>query len=65
MSVMTYDFTLSFFLSAPGVAESSANGFLAVSVPIDQILPKDIVLLKASLCSLSVSMEIDMEKLTS
>jgi hypothetical protein len=38
-------FTLRFFLGTSGVAESSANGFSAVSTPIGQFLSKAIVLL--------------------
>lgn len=41
--------TLSFFVTTPGVAESSAGGFPAISAMPGQFLLKDTVLLAASL----------------
>lgn len=49
MSCATYAITLTFFLSTPGVAESTAGGFPAISAPIGQFLLKDVVLLAASI----------------
>jgi reactive chlorine resistance protein C len=49
MSTATFRITRTFFLSTPGVAEPSAGGFPALSVPIGQFLLKDLVLLAASL----------------
>lgn len=48
MSCITYVITLSFFLSTPGVAESMAGGFPAISAFPGQFLLKDVVLLAAS-----------------
>ncbi|MFC0402147.1 YkgB family protein [Paraburkholderia rhizosphaerae] len=55
MSAMTYFFTLSFFLTTPGVAEPTAGGFPAISAAPGQFLLKDLVLLAASLCLLGAS----------
>jgi uncharacterized membrane protein YkgB len=55
MSCVTFIITLTFFLSTPGVAESMAGGFPAISGPIGQFLLKDVVLLAASLCLLLAS----------
>jgi uncharacterized membrane protein YkgB len=41
--------TLSFFVTTPGVAETSAGGFPAISTVPGQFLLKDAVLLAASL----------------
>ena len=48
MSCATFALTLTFFVSTPGVAESTAGGFPAISAPIGQFLLKDLVLLAAS-----------------
>lgn len=48
MSCATFVLTLTFFGSTPGVAESTAGGFPAISAPIGQFLLKDLVLLAAS-----------------
>ncbi len=50
MSAATYLITLTFFLSTPGVAETTAGGFPAISAAPGQFLLKDLVLLAASLC---------------
>lgn len=55
MSTATYLITLTFFLSTPGVAESTAGGFPAISAAPGQFLLKDLVLLAASLCLLIAS----------
>jgi uncharacterized membrane protein YkgB len=57
MSAMTYLITLTFFLSTPGVAESTAGGFPAISAAPGQFLLKDLVLLAASLCLLGASVQ--------
>ena len=57
MSCLTYVITLTFFLTTPGVAEQRASGFPAISAPIGQFLLKDLVLLAASLCLLSASVQ--------
>jgi len=55
MSAATYITTLTFFFSTPGVAETTAGGFPAISAPIGQFLLKDLVLLAASICLLLAS----------
>ena len=55
MSSLTYAATLTFLLSTPGVAESTAGGFPAISAAPGQFLLKDLVLLAASLCLLRAS----------
>jgi uncharacterized membrane protein YkgB len=57
MSSLTFVITLTFFVTTPGVAELSANGFPAISAPVGQFLLKDLVLLAASLCLLLASLE--------
>jgi uncharacterized membrane protein YkgB len=57
MSAATYVITLTFFLSTPGVAESTAGGFPAISAAPGQFLLKDIVLLAASLSLLLASVQ--------
>ncbi len=57
MSTMTYLITLTFFLSTPGVAEPTADGFPAISAAPGQFLLKDLVLLAASLCLLGASIQ--------
>jgi reactive chlorine resistance protein C len=52
----TFLITLTFFVSAPGVAESTAGGFPAISAPIGQVLLKDLVLLAASINLLLASL---------
>lgn len=56
MSAATYLITLTFFLSTPGVAETTAGGFPAISAAPGQFLLKDLVLLAASLCILVSSL---------
>ena len=55
MSAVTYLITLTFFLSTPGVAETTAGGFPAISASPGQFLLKDLVLLVASLSLLFAS----------
>lgn len=55
MSAATYLFTLTFFMSTPGVAEPTAGGFPAISAAPGQFLLKDLVLLAASLVLLRAS----------
>lgn len=55
MSAATYLITLTFFLSAPGVAEATAGGFPAISAMPGQFLLKDLVLIAASLSLLLAS----------
>jgi len=55
MSAATYLITLTFFLTTPGVAETTAGGFPAISAAPGQFLLKDLVLLAASLCLLFAS----------
>jgi uncharacterized membrane protein YkgB len=50
MSAATYLITLTFFFSTPGVAETTAGGFPAISALPGQFLLKDLVLLAASVC---------------
>jgi uncharacterized membrane protein YkgB len=57
MSAATYIFTLTFFLSTPGVAEPTAGGFPAISAMPGQFLLKDLVLLAASLSLLLASVK--------
>jgi uncharacterized membrane protein YkgB len=57
MSVATYIFTLTFFLSTPGVAEPTAGGFPAIAAMPGQFLLKDLVLLAASLSLLLASVQ--------
>jgi uncharacterized membrane protein YkgB len=57
MSAATYIITLTFFLSTPGVAESAAGGFPAVSAEPGQFLLKGLVLLAASLSLLLASVQ--------
>ena len=52
MSAATYITTLT---STPGVGETTAGGFPAISAPIGQFLLKDLVLLAASICLLLAS----------
>jgi uncharacterized membrane protein YkgB len=56
MSAMTFVITLTFFLTTPGVAETAAGGFPAISAPIGQFLLKDVVLLAASVNLLLASL---------
>lgn len=56
MSCATFAVTLTFFASTPGVAESTAGGFPAISAPIGQFLLKDLVLLAASLVLLRTAL---------
>jgi uncharacterized membrane protein YkgB len=58
MSTATYVITLTFFATTPGVAESTAGGFPAISAAPGQFLLKDLVLLAASLCLLAASVRI-------
>jgi uncharacterized membrane protein YkgB len=65
MSAATYIFTLTFFLSTPGVAEPTAGGFPAISAAPGQFLLKDLVLLAASLSLLFASIKgpsLDLQK---
>jgi len=55
MSAATYLITLTFFLSTPGVAETTAGGFPAISAVPGQFLLKDLVLLGASVSLLLAS----------
>ncbi|MBX9927236.1 MAG: YkgB family protein [Hyphomicrobiaceae bacterium] len=55
MSCCTFFITLTFFLSTPGVAETTAGGFPAISAAPGQFLLKDLVLFAASICLLSAS----------
>ncbi|TBC03006.1 YkgB family protein [Rhizobium ruizarguesonis] len=57
MSAATYLITLTFFLSTPGVAETTAGGFPAISAAPGQFLLKDLVLLAASLSLLFASVK--------
>lgn len=57
MSAATYIITLTFFLSTPGVAETTAGGFPAISAVPGQFLLKDLVLLAASLSLLIASVQ--------
>ena len=57
MSSITYLITITFFISTPGVAEPTAGGFPAISAAPGQFLLKDLVLLAASLCLLSASVQ--------
>jgi reactive chlorine resistance protein C len=57
MSALTFVLTLTFFLTTPGVAETTAGGFPAISAPIGQFLLKDLVLLAASVCLLLASVK--------
>jgi len=57
MSTITYLITITFFISTPGVAEPTAGGFPAISAAPGQFLLKDLVLLAASLCLLSASVQ--------
>ena len=57
MSTITYLITITFFISTPGVAEPTAGGFPAISAAPCQFLLKDLVLLAASLCLLSASVQ--------
>lgn len=57
MSTITYLITITFFISTPGVAEPTARGFPAISAAPGQFLLKDLVLLAASLCLLSASVQ--------
>ena len=57
MSTMTYLMTLTFFLTTPGVAESTTGGFPAIAAMPGQFLLKDLVLLAASLCLLGASVQ--------
>jgi uncharacterized membrane protein YkgB len=56
MSSLIFIVTLTFFFSTPGVAEPTAGGFPAISVPVGQFLLKDLVLLAASLNLLLASL---------
>ncbi len=56
MSCATFALTLTFFVSTPGVAESTAGGFPAISAPIGQFLLKDLVLLAASFVLLRIAL---------
>ena len=55
MSCATFAITLTFFVSTPGVSESTAGGFPAISAPIGQFLLKDLVLLAASFVLLRIA----------
>ncbi|MCS3431968.1 YkgB family protein [Klebsiella sp. BIGb0407] len=57
MSSMTFLVTITFFITTPGVFESSLGGFPAISAGIGQFLLKDLVLLAASLCLLISSVK--------
>ena len=57
MSTITYLITITFFISTPGVAEPTSGGFPAISAAPGQFLLKDLVLLAASLCLLSASVQ--------
>jgi len=57
MSSMTFLVTITFFITTPGVFESSLGGFPAISAGIGQFLLKDLVLLGASLCLLKSSIK--------
>jgi len=57
MSSMTFLVTITFFITTPGVFESSLGGFPAISAGIGQFLLKDLVLLGASLCLLKSSVK--------
>jgi len=57
MSSMTFLVTITFFITTPGVFESSLGGFPAISAGIGQFLLKDLVLLGASLCLLTSSIK--------
>lgn len=57
MSSVTYIITLTFLLTTPGVAESTAGGFPAISAAPGQFLLKDVVLLAASLSLLFASVQ--------
>lgn len=56
MSSVTYLITLTFFATTPGVAESTAGGFPAISALPGQFLLKDLVLLAASASLLMASL---------
>lgn len=49
-SSVTFIVTMTFFITTPGVFESSLGGFPAISAGIGQFILKDLVLLGASLC---------------
>lgn len=55
MSIATYVITLTFFASTPGVFETTAGGFPAISALPGQFLLKDLVLLAASITLLLAS----------
>lgn len=55
LSSVTFLVTITFFITTPGVFESSLGGFPAISAGIGQFLLKDLVLLGASLCLLKSS----------
>ena len=57
MSSVTFLVTITFFITTPGVFESSLGGFPAISAGIGQFLLKDLVLLAASLCLLMSSIK--------
>lgn len=57
MSSMTFLVTITFFITTPGVFESSLGGFPAISAGIGQFLLKDLVLLATSLCLLISSVK--------
>ncbi|WP_299998341.1 YkgB family protein [uncultured Cedecea sp.] len=57
MSSVTFLVTITFFITTPGVFESSLGGFPAISAGIGQFLLKDLVLLAASLCLLISSVK--------
>lgn len=57
LSSITFLVTITFFITTPGVFESSLGGFPAISAGIGQFLLKDLVLLCASLCLLRGSVE--------
>lgn len=57
MSAATYLITLTFFVSTPGIAETTAGGFPALSVAPGQFLLKDLVLLAASLSLFAASLK--------
>lgn len=62
MSCITYNITLTFFVSTPGVAPAQAGGFPAITAPIGQFLLKDLVLLAASVCLLLASIRLDRDE---
>jgi reactive chlorine resistance protein C len=63
MSCLTYAITLTFLLTTPGVAESTAGGFPAISAAPGQFLLKDVVLLAASLCLLLASVDAETKQI--